>query len=415
MLTSRIRLWLSAAACLPFCGCIGGEIVSYTRYDESSDSFSFLELYVNIETDKAAELDHIARLYERRDTLIITGFPHFKLFSSPRLLERHGKHSYSSLPLAEAMTGEPERLTTAVDLDSIEIMPGEFFLNEHRNLSYYHQVVIPGKAVDAAMREQVPQIAAELAKLAREQRRLAAKAGSRKLTWDEVRRELRQGLGHDEAKPEEEKGNGQTLLPLDAASFCVLAATDEDNAVSNAGGTDVLTMMIPLPLEDRLKRLGADGNQEDGQELLPLDSTSLHRLIMAGVDKWVQFTRKGDSFTLLVPLSERDCVEALETIELVRKLTADRLAAGKDVEEELADVLEAVEVRHVEGSGLQVTFHGTKFWERTTRRRKSMPAPKADKEAVYRSTVAGIRERGIEVNGTDLFPTILRRFFEKDR
>lgn len=415
MSTSRIGLWLAAAACLPLCGCIGGEILSYTRYDESSDSFSFLELYVNIETDKAVELDHIGKLYERRDSLIITRFPEFKLFSSPKILERHGKHSYSSLPIAEAMTGEPERRTTAVDLDSIEIMPGEFFLNEHGNLSYYHQVVIPGKAVDAAMREQVPQIAAELARLAREQRRLAAKAGSRKLTWDEVRRELRQGLGHHEAKPNEAKEEGKTLLPLDSASFCVMAAADEDNALSGAGGADVLSMLIPIPLEDRFRIPSGDENQEDGLELLPLDSTSLHRLIMAGVDKWVQFTRKGDSFTLLVPLSERDCVEALATIELVRKLTADRLAAGKDVEEELVDVLEAMEVRHVEGSGLQVTFHGTKFWERTACRQDSMPAPVANKEAAYRSTVAAIRERGIDVNETDLFPTILRRFFEEDR
>ena len=46
-----------------------------------------LQLYANIATDKTDELDHIAKLYKRRDRLVVDIILEFKLFSSPVLLE----------------------------------------------------------------------------------------------------------------------------------------------------------------------------------------------------------------------------------------------------------------------------------------------------------------------------------------
>ncbi len=356
MFTSKTRHWLFAAVCLPLCGCIGGEVVSYTRYDKTADSFARLELYANIETNKADELDHIAKLYKRRDRLLINVVPEFKLFSSPVLLERHGKHRCSEWPVGSAVEEEPERRTTAIDLDSIEVMPGEFFLNEYGNLCYYHQAVIPGKAVDAALRERVPQIAAELAKLAKEQIELAAKEDTRKLTWNDVREAMLESLGEREPKP--------------------------------------------------------DADKAGGPEMLPLDATSLRLLARAADDHLVQFTRKADVFRLLVPLSEHDCMQAIQTVELAREVIAERQKAGKPVQQELVDALKAVEVHHVENAGLRVTVQGTALWKLAACRQESMPKPNPDKKATYHSTVVEIRSRGIEVNETDLFPTVLRHFFE---
>ena len=412
MCTLKIRHWLFAAAFLPLCGCIGGEIMSYTRYDKAADSFSRLELYVNIETDKADELDHIAKLYNRRDRLVINVVPEFKLFSSPVLLERHGKHGFSEWPVASAVEREPERRTTAVDLDSIEVMPGEFFLNEYGNLCYYHQAVIPGTAVDAAMQERIPRIAAELVKLAKEQRQLAAKMKSRKLSWNQVRQYVRESLQQDAANGDDKKEDGQGLLPLDSTLFCLATEAIVDGLAPDAHAADVASLPAPVPRENNVRRPKGDEDQEDGQELLPLDATSLRLLARAADDNLVQFTREADVFRLLVPLSKHDCMEAIQTVELARKVIAERLKAGKPVERELVDVLKAVELHHVEGSGLRVTVHGTAFWKLAARRQESMPKPTPDKEATYHGTVAEIRTRGIEVSETNLFPTVLRRFFE---
>ena len=108
-------------------------------------------------------------------------------------------------------------------------------------------------------------------------------------------------------------------------------------------------------------------------------------------------------------------VEAVATVELARNLIAERAAAGKPVEELWANVFEAVEIRHVEGAGLQLTVKGAGFWDISTRGKRVMPKPDPNREAAYRSTVAAIRERGIDVDETNLFPTILRQFFEPAR
>jgi hypothetical protein len=412
MCTSKMRHWLLAAICLPLCGCIGGEVVSYTRYDKAADSFARLDVYVNIETDTADELDHIAKLYKRRDRLVINVVPEFTLFSLPVLLERHGKHHYSEWPVGSAVKEEPERRTTAIDLNSIKVIPGEFFLNEYGNLCYYHQAVIPGRAVDAAMRERIPQIAAELARLAKEQRQLAAKMNSRKLSWNQVRQYIRESLEQDAANGDDKQQDGQGLLPLDSTLFCMATETSAEGLAPDAHAANVASLPTPFPREHNVRRPKREAREEDGQELLPLDATSLRLLARTADDNLVQFTREADVFRLLVPLSEYDCREAVQTVELARKVIADRQKAGKPVERELVDILKVVELRHVEGSGLRVTVHGTAFWKLAARRQESMPKPHPDKKATYHSTVAEIRSRGIEVNETDLFPTILRRFFE---
>jgi hypothetical protein len=349
------RLLLVAAVCLSSCcGCIHGNVLSYTRYDQANDSFACLEIYANIATKDEDELNHIARLWSRKDNLIINAIPEIRIFGSPTIFERRGPHGYLKLPIAQAMEKEPEAVTTSVDLDTIRVTPGEFFLNEYRNLCCSHKAVIPGATVDAAMRELMPLIADGLAQLGESQIQLAGKEGSKPTTWNDVRDSMLVSLGEKEAKPAEDEKKGEKLLPLEKAS--------------------------------------------------------LRLLIKAGADGSVRFTRKADAFTLVVPLSKRDCDEAVATVDLVREVVAERLKAGKQVEKDVTDVLDACEIQHLANTGLSVTVHVGKLAERKAREPISMPEPDADSKLLYRTTAASIQGRGIEINKTDLFPTIVKDF-----
>ena len=108
--------FLVAAICLGCTGCGGcikGTGLSFVRYDKKADSFSLMDVYANIATDQQDQLNHISKLWRRKDNLIINPVD-IHLFGSWSVFERVGKHSYRSLPLGVAMDKEPETLTTSV-------------------------------------------------------------------------------------------------------------------------------------------------------------------------------------------------------------------------------------------------------------------------------------------------------------
>jgi hypothetical protein len=53
----------------------------------------------------------------------------FRLFSGPSLYERTGKHPYL-LGWGEPPKTTPKEAHTPVDLDSIQVLPGEYFQTE---------------------------------------------------------------------------------------------------------------------------------------------------------------------------------------------------------------------------------------------------------------------------------------------
>ncbi|HEX3658286.1 MAG TPA: hypothetical protein VHV55_21030 [Pirellulales bacterium] len=104
----------------------------------------------------------------------------------------------------------------------------------------------------------------------------------------------------------------------------------------------------------------------------------------------------------------------IATADLVRELTPEWLKADKpDTKKigELCDAFDAVELRHVEGSGLRVTVKIGAIAKFIARAQKIMPTPNGDRKLVYRTTVASMQGRGIEINRADQFATILTRFF----
>lgn len=354
----RLRQLLLAAACPTLLvGCMDGKVLTFHKYDESSDSFAFMEVYANIAARGDRDVDHIAELWQRRNDLIVDVIPKIELFGSETILERRGKHGYVVTPLGQTPNQEPEVLTTAVDLDQIQVMPGAFFLNEHKSLCYYHQVVIPGSTFDAAMGEITPKIAeyfAEFAQDAQEKINRVRKDGSKPITWSDIRESI-------------------------VASF--------DEPVEK-----------PAKIETAQTKAG------------PLDAESLQLLIAAGADGSAKFTRDANTFTLVVPLSRRDCDEAIATIDLLRETVAERQKTGKKVDDGAWVALDAIAARHVEGSGLCVTVDLGEVWQIAARESQPMPAPNPVMAHAYQTTVASIQARGIEVNDKDLFPMILEQF-----
>jgi hypothetical protein len=344
---------LIVVACLALiAGCIDAKRSSFLRYDKQTDTFSLIDVWVNIATKEESELDHIASMWQRRDNLITAHPLEFALFASPTIYERKGKHSYTVFPIATKPEKEPEAVTTPVDLDTIRVIPGSFFLNEQRNLCYYHEVVVPGSTIDALLRETSPVLAEWLAQFAESQIQAAGKPDAQKPTWNDMRESMLESLGEKPPKPAEEGKKGEKLAPFEPAS--------------------------------------------------------LRLLIKAGVDRSVPLSREGEVFTLVVPLSKRDCDEIVATVDLARQVVADRLKTGKKVEKGVAEFLEAVEVSHVAGSGLQVKVNVSKLLNLGGSDINALPDP--EKKLLYLTTAAAVQGRGVEVIKTNPLPELLKRY-----
>ncbi len=351
---SQLRLLLAAACLTLGAGCIEGKVETYARYDRAADSFACLQVYTDIVARSDGDLDHVARLWRQRENLIVDAIPRFRLFSSATIFERRGKHDYREVPIAQNPLKDRDVATTSVDLEAIRVIPGEFFLSGNGGLCGYQQALIPGTAVDAAMREMVPAIAEGLAKLAEFENGRAAEAGQKKATWDEVRELIRASLEGKTVKPDEDKVNQVKLLPLEAESLRLMSKAGEDRSVT--------------------------------------------------------FRREADALLLAVPLTARDCDEVVATVDMARKVIAERVKARKTVDRNAAAILDAVETRHVEGAGLGVTVHVGKLPEFRAGEQSFAIGANDDRKSLYRSTVESIRKRGVKVDEADLSRTILKRF-----
>lgn len=336
--------FLSFAAIL-FSGCVEANVRTFLRYDKADDSFHCLQTYDNLHATDKRELDHVESLWKRRAGVIPCPSLAFLLVGEFNIfgvesLERTAKNRIRQIDLGRPADKESEPKTTQVDLDAIQVIPGQFHLNSHGNLAYYQQCVVPGKTLDAILAEVTPLFAAELEQLAAKQIKLALKA--KPMTWEAVRRSLLDDLeGKDKPKPPVQKDGKAT-----------------------------------------------------GDPPLPLDAESLRLLGKAVADKSVKLGRLRDQFTMVVPLSKRDSQEAVATLEFLRKTVAERVKSGKLIDKDLPELLDSLKVRQVEG-GLEATLDFTKYAKAETSAESQGPDGK--KKAGYASTLAAIQAKGIPI------------------
>jgi hypothetical protein len=335
---SSLSIILMAGAALAASGCSGirCETYSFLRYNPQADSFRCMQLYLNLRTEEAKELDHLKSIWDRRARLIIN--PLDPDIFGVTLFERTGKHDLQSF--AMRYPGDGTTVPTKADLDSITILPGEFFLNDQVHLCFYQQVEIPGKVVDAFLEEISLLLAAEISKGTLELMREGAAQGKNRASWDDLR-------------------------------------------------ADLALLLFP---HSETKDPGYTKNK-----LLPLDIGSIAKLIKTSGTRPVQLTRKGSVLKLFLPLSERDARETITTIEFLRRTAADRIMADKSVGQAL-EYLGALSPGVIEGEGILISIDMIQ-WVKAGHEKLDAVQSQQDARACI-STVAAIEQRGAQVNRT---------------
>ncbi len=145
-------------------------------------------------------------------------------------------------------------------------------------------------------------------------------------------------------------------------------------------------------------------------------------LVKAGADKSIKFTRKRDILIVEVPLTNNDCREVIATVELMQNAVAKRIKAGQSVNPQAAELLQAIKLRPIEGTGLEVSVPISKLGKARylhLSRLASAPmqssgrilnlvktlsigdidgTPDERKDAGYKKTIDAIQARGITIN-----------------
>lgn len=359
--TMRRGVLIVALGLLLFGGCIQAKIIRFMAYDAASDSFTFVHVYANLASQEESELDHIEALWQRRENLILNALPELALFSSPTIFLRLDTHAYSKLPLAHQPREQAKRLTTTVDLDAIEVHPGEFFLNEHGNACYYHQINVPGEVVDGVLEEIAPVLATALGEYAQARLEQAATEDAQAVTWMKFREAL--------------------LASLQA----------------ELGGAQGGEQAPPPPAE------------------IPLDADSLRLLKEAGQKRQLLVEREGGAIAIVLPLSARDSREAVATFEMVQQLASDLQAKGKPVDTLLANALNSIELGHVDEQAVRVAVDLAAWSRQHLGQVGNMPKESETNRAACLATIAALRGRGIAISEEDLYPAIVAQVRERVR
>ena len=339
------RLWWTACSCLAIVtlsGCVDGELRTLSRYDATNDSFVYLCTYTNVREESKEETDHMVSLWNRRESIV----PLFAWFAA----ERRGPHGFSFFEIGDPKSSpEVQRLKT--NLDSVQIAPGEFHLNEHGCLSWYTQIAVPGAAVDAVIDEKSQAISSLLQAYGEDLERKSSDRKIEKATWNKTRQDILKNM--------------------------LRKATD------------------PLPSQtDRVH-----------EELPPFDAVSVKKFIRAGTDHSFKVVRSKDVVTCIFPLSQADCDEAVATVDVLKEnipLALERHMGQQDETSILlaAGVFSSIEVRHIVGTGLQVSIILSRLAPCLNRivMEDYEPKPKEGHEIGFKTTVAAVAGRGIRIN-----------------
>jgi hypothetical protein len=336
----------------------------FFKYEPADDSFTYMQILTNIRTNGDGETekkqaDRMKFLWEKRESIIITpSFP----FVYGRFWEKKDKNTVIDLS-GETADNKAER-ATAVDLDSIKIMPGEFYLNAHKNLSYYHQIILPGKTFDEYLKEISPSIANEIVAIAEEQIKKINDKKEKQMTWDELRKSISDNLN----KKETDKTNLQ----------------DQEDSTGN---------------------------------LSPFEMESLKLLTNAKPNSPLPFkmSRTRNIVTLTFPLTKRDCDEAIKTLAFTHKAVAEKTRTEQGEEKKKLAIklefLESITLRYAETAGLEAAVDIAKVSKLIST--DVNPEPDANQSKKYTNAIELIEARGIKINRTFSIDKLIEKYFDK--
>ena len=236
------------------------------------------------------------------------------------------------------------------------VVPGQFYINEFGTLSWHRQMAVPGATLDAMLREVAPVLTKSIAENAAAVLQ-KTKPGAERMTWEELRKELLQTI--DEA------------------------------LTNNANWPAGPPVGTPAPVPAKPKKM------DDPRILPPLDAETLRLMSSAVADKSLKLRRTGSVLTVVVPCSQRDTAEAIATFDLINRMLANRVRAGKNVADVFVNIRQAVQIRYRAGVGLECSADLNKLARFS--KNTHMPRPYETKNAVYPATIAAMRARGIEI------------------
>lgn len=343
------RLVICLMGILCFSGChLDARRTSFYRYHAADDSFSELALLTNIYCARDTDVDQVESLWKRRSSIVLSPI----WFLSAPAIERLGTESFRWTDLSSAQVNDAATIP-GIDFYSIQIVPGEFYQNREGYLCYFHQVKVPGKALDAILMSVAPELSAEVAKMAAEQRKK-----SRRCTWNEFRTSL---------------------------------------------------------IDELEKQAGLDAEKrQSGNGSLPLDSESLDMLKQLSKENPIKLSRERDCFLLTIPLSTSDSKECLATLVAYRTRVAQLVQEGRLKDEGVTEFMEAISLKEIEGRGLEILVDfGKVEGAAHIRAKKELTEPPSKPDlGRYVATVKSIQQRGIPVRPSfsvdDLIETFLR-------
>jgi len=323
------------------------------RYEAESDSFVVFRSWTNIAGRTETELEHVKTIWTQRNSIIT--IPFTVLWFAPAI-ERLGVHQFRWIDL-NSVTNNPNVEVTPIDLDSIRITASEFYLNQHGNLCFYHEQVIPGETADAMLTEATPHVEGFVTEWAEELR----KEGYTGSTWDELRQEILKGF--------------ETI--------------DE---------------------EPRIRRQKVDIN-----EMMFLDQESFQRLLDCKQQKSIKLSRLRDEVSMILPLSAVDCREAVATLDLLRSTLTEQASEGNERYQKERETLAAVSLHHIEGTGLRVSFNMSTVFklDASSSHDGTEDEPRDNLETYYRSTIDSIRKANIPIRASLNFDDVMQKYKTK--
>lgn len=322
-------------------GCVKTEKRDFVKYDEKTDTFNLLRIFTNIKASSPDDFDRLETIWKRRDSILFnpTLPDFFANFAGPSIYFKTDKHNYTPSHFDSFIDFNGDFQKTNVDLDSIRIVPGEFYLNSHQGLNYYHRIVVPGAIVDRLIDEIKPKIAESIARYAEEGLKAANRQGVDRTAWDDIRKEI--------------------------------VAQILDNKKSDS--------------------------PEDHRST-PFEPESLRMLLKGVADSSVTIHRSGNEFKLVAPMTIRDAREVVDTFDYLNKKTSERIKTANADKNHIfiQNVLNSLVFRVVANTGVEITVKPSIYF--AAAEEDFDPAPANSSIVTPISTIRNLEARGVMIN-----------------
>ncbi|MBI3821120.1 MAG: hypothetical protein HY289_00395 [Planctomycetes bacterium] len=248
-----VLLCLLAAAST---GCIKAGSELYVRYDKEKDSFTYLHVFTDIATENVKELAYLHALHQEKSRILVAPVPAF--LGAPAAFVRLDATAVHEVSLDSPPGDFKDKLTFPmpikfpVDLAPIKVRPGKFFLNERKNLCYYHEIDVPGAVADQLLiylnKKMNEQLVEELDRMIKAE----GDAKLPRVSWDDLRKfwaeDIRNQVRRTEPDPKED--DKQVNGPFELASLKELRKSAAANKLAIKRKGARITFDAPLTAQD---------------------------------------------------------------------------------------------------------------------------------------------------------------------